>query len=628
MESIVERVNQETDISNKQDIDISSILPDAVFTNIVSWLPVKEAARTSILVKRWKHAWKYVTRLDLDPESISEPYVERVEGDSQEGQKLTPTRRSRADLERSTRSYTSIIRSIQDEITCCQIFHFPINVDGGDFKKWVEELLMKKNVKALSLKCYGNLFTVGENSSKPLELNPGIFSSLECLELTYYRLFNTSPFESCEKLRILKLSNLVLGRNSITEIFSLCKSLEEFSMLYCQAISELEISSRNLKFLELRCLHLNNINISSEALTTLILYRISCRWSSVVINAPSVTDLQAYCNFDIVGFDEILLTCKKLLNTSLFQSCEKLRILKLSSLVLSGNSITKIFSLCKSLEEFSMLNCQAILELEISSRNLKILELRCLHLKNIIVSAEALSTLILYQISCEWSSVVIDAPRVTDLQAYCNVEHVGDKFKMYLSPEKLLERCTGFLSCHERSHPLYSSQMGYVSAFRNLQELSTSLDLNDIRHTILLSYIFRVCSQLKRLDITVEVRDPCKVGNLYYPEHLFWEKKESFDCISNCLRAVSIQNFRGEVLEMEFVRYVITRAQRMRRVTVRCADDCTAEEVTATRNLLSFPKSSMDVSVIIESPSPTAGEVALPPKKRRMSHVVVAQAPS
>ncbi|KAL8127296.1 uncharacterized protein LOC141721301 [Apium graveolens] len=606
MESIVERVNQETDINNNQDIDISNILPEAVFSNIVSCLPVKEAARTSVLVKRWKHAWKYVTRLDLDPESIKTPYEKRVRGDSQEGQKLTPTRGSREEIERCTRSYTSIIRSIQNEITNCQIVHFPINVDDGDLKQWVNELLMKKKLTALSLKCYDNLITDGEKSLKPLELNPGIFSSLECLELTWYRLFNTSPFQSCEKLRILKLSSLVLGSKSIKKIFSLCKSLEEFSMFDCHGFSELKFFSRNLKFLELRCLHLKNINISSKALTTLILDRISCRWSSVIINAPSVTDLQAYCNLDIVGVHKILLTCKKLLNTSTFQSCEKLRILKLSRMGLGTESFTEVFSLCKNLEEFSMVDCP-ISELEISSQNLKILELRCLHLKNIIISAEALSTLILYEISCNWSSVVIDAPRVTDLQAYCNVEGVGGKFKeMYLSQEKLLERCTGFLSCHERSHPLYSSQMGYISAFRNLQELSTSLDLNDIRHTILLSYIFRVCSQLKRLDITVEVRDPCKVGNLYYPEHLFWEKKESFDCISNCLRAVSIQNFRGEVLEMEFVRYVITRAQRMRRVTVRCADDCTAEEVTATRNLLSFPKSSMDVLVIIEPPSPTA----------------------
>ncbi|KAL8127297.1 hypothetical protein AgCh_014273 [Apium graveolens] len=124
MESIVERVNQETDTNNNQDIDISNILPEAVFSNIVSCLPVKEAARTSVLVKRWKHAWKYVTRLDLDPESIKKPYEKCVRGDSQEGQKLTPTRGSREEIERCT------------------------------------------------------------------------------------RLFNTSPFQSCEKLRILKLSSL------------------------------------------------------------------------------------------------------------------------------------------------------------------------------------------------------------------------------------------------------------------------------------------------------------------------------------------------------------------------------------------------------------------------------------
>ncbi|KAK1391840.1 hypothetical protein POM88_010896 [Heracleum sosnowskyi] len=594
----IKRVKQETDISNKQDIDISNILPEAVFSNIVSWLPVKEAVKTSVLVKRWKRAWKYATRLDLDPESISKPNVECAQRNSQKGKKLTPTRRSREDLVRCTKYYTSIIQSIQDEVTYCQIVHFPINVDCGDLKKWVKELLMKKNVKALSLKCYEKSIANREKIVKPLVLRAGIFSPLESLELTCYTLSNTSPFQSCEKLRILKLSSLVLGRKYITKILSLCKSLEELSMLDCQGFSKLEISSPSLKFLELRCLDLENINISAEALTTLILYKISCRWSSVVIDAPRVNELQALCNVEGV--------LQKL------RSFEKLRILKLSSLIL-GSNITEIFSLCKSLEELSILDCHRLSILEIFSQNLKVLELRCLQLKNINISAEALTTLILYKISCRWSSVVIDAPRVTQLQAYCNVKGVCQEFKeMYLSQEKLLERCTGFLCCYERSHPLYSPQMGYSSAFHNLQSLSTSLDLNDIRHAILLSYVLRVCFRLKRLDVTVEVRDPCKVGNLYYPEDLFWEKKEIFHCISNCLRTVSVQNFRGEVLEMEFVRYVITRAQRMHQVTVRCADDCTAEEVTATRNLLSFPKSSMDISVVIVPPSPTAGEVASP----------------
>ncbi|KAL8127277.1 hypothetical protein AgCh_014259 [Apium graveolens] len=392
---------------SKQEIDISNFLPEAVFSNIISWLPVKEAVRTSVLVKSWKYAWKYVMRLDLDPASISEQNVELAKRESQNGKELTPIRRSREYLMRCTELYTSVIQSIKDEVTHSQIVHFSTNINSGELEKWVEELLMRKKVRALSLKCFENAIIGIDYNVEHLGLCAGIFSSLECLELTSYRLLDTSPFQSCERLRTLKLSGLVLG--------------------------------------------------------------------------------------------------------------------------------------------------------------------------------------------------------VAELQAYCSAEGASQELReSYLTQEKLLERCTGFLSCYERSHPLYSCRMGYVSAFHNLQVLSTSLDLNDIRQAILLSYIFRVCFQLKRLDITVEVRDLCKVGKLCHPEHLFWEKKGISDCIACCLRAVTVQNFRGQVLEIEFVKYLTTRAPRMRRVTVKCADNCTNKEITAIRNLLSFPRSPMNVSVVIEPPSPTA----------------------
>ncbi|XP_074378331.1 FBD-associated F-box protein At1g66320-like [Apium graveolens] len=455
---------------SKQEIDISNFLPEAVFSNIISWLPVKEAVRTSVLVKSWKYAWKYVMRLDLDPASISEQNVELAKRESQNGKELTPIRRSREYLMRCTELYTSVIQSIKDEVTHSQIVHFSTNINSGELEKWVEELLMRKKVRALSLKCFENAIIGIDYNVEHLGLCAGIFSSLECLELTSYRLLDTSPFQSCERLRTLKLSGLVLGTKLITEIFSFCESLEKLSMLQCQGFSKLEISSGNL-----------NSHI-----------------------------------------------------------------------------------------------------------------------------------LILYKVYCRWSSVVIDAPGVAELQAYCSAEGASQELReSYLTQEKLLERCTGFLSCYERSHPLYSCRMGYVSAFHNLQVLSTSLDLNDIRQAILLSYIFRVCFQLKRLDITVEVRDLCKVGKLCHPEHLFWEKKGISDCIACCLRAVTVQNFRGQVLEIEFVKYLTTRAPRMRRVTVKCADNCTNKEITAIRNLLSFPRSPMNVSVVIEPPSPTAARFSI-----------------
>ncbi|XP_017243422.1 putative F-box protein At1g67390 isoform X1 [Daucus carota subsp. sativus] len=470
-------------IKAKQEIDISNFLPEAVFSNIISWLPVKEAVRTSVLVKTWKNSWKYLSRLDLNPISISKPNVEVVSRDSQDG-------RTWEDLMQCTSLYSSIIQSIQNEVTHCQIIHFSANISNGDLENWVKELITKKKVTTLSLKCSENDIADRKNDGILFVLCPGIFSHLECLELARYRLLDTSPFQNCESLRILILSSLELNSKCITEICSFCKNMEKLSMLSCEGFSTLKISGQNLKFVELRFLDIDNIKIFAEALTTLILDKIYC----------------------------------------------------------------------------------------------------------------------------QWSSVVIDAPKVTELQVYCSIQDASQMYReTYFSQEKLLERCTGFLSCHQHSHLLYSSQMGYVSAFRNLEVLSTSLDLNDIRHVILLSYIIRVCFHLKRLDITVEVRDSNKVGNLSYPEHLFWEQKGISDCLACCLRVVSIHNFRGEVLEMGFVKYLITRAPRMLRLTVKCA---TNDAVTATQSLLLLPRSSKNVSVVIDPPSAATGKPPLARKRR------------
>ncbi|KAL2980715.1 hypothetical protein AAZX31_13G245700 [Glycine max] len=56
--------------SNYEGQDIFSDLPDVIIGRILSILPTKEAVRTSILSKRWRNLWKFVTKLhfqDIEP---------------------------------------------------------------------------------------------------------------------------------------------------------------------------------------------------------------------------------------------------------------------------------------------------------------------------------------------------------------------------------------------------------------------------------------------------------------------------------------------------------------------------------------------------------------------------------
>jgi len=53
-------------------VDRISVLPDSVICHILSFLPTKESAATSILSKRWNPLWLSVLTLDFDDQNFTE----------------------------------------------------------------------------------------------------------------------------------------------------------------------------------------------------------------------------------------------------------------------------------------------------------------------------------------------------------------------------------------------------------------------------------------------------------------------------------------------------------------------------------------------------------------------------
>jgi len=65
---------------HKVNEDIISKLPDSLITHILSCVPTKDAARTSVLSKRWIDCWTFITKVNLDDSVFYSPKRKKKSG--------------------------------------------------------------------------------------------------------------------------------------------------------------------------------------------------------------------------------------------------------------------------------------------------------------------------------------------------------------------------------------------------------------------------------------------------------------------------------------------------------------------------------------------------------------------
>ncbi|KAK4285790.1 hypothetical protein QN277_002440 [Acacia crassicarpa] len=283
--------------------DFISQLPDEILCLIISLLAIDEIVRTSILSKRWKGLWRFIsTHLEFDGRLMIMPLAQRQNPE----EAFTPYSQLSTLLTEGVVGYGKAISSMlfrhSSDLLSCRFIHFPYSVISEEVGTWLK-IMRLRNVKHLSLECeFYDIGTTesflhnseddGEKISKP-NFPTGIFSGLCSLELIYYTLRSSKPFEGCQNLKTLFLKNLNIDDETIGGIFKNCVGLENVCLLECFGFTKIEIHNPNLKILQLYALILDKLVLFTEKLEVLLLDTVTTPMS-MQIYSLSLSILHCY----------------------------------------------------------------------------------------------------------------------------------------------------------------------------------------------------------------------------------------------------------------------------------------------------------------------------------------------
>ncbi|KAG9440210.1 hypothetical protein H6P81_020375 [Aristolochia fimbriata] len=215
-------------------------LPNDVIQHILSFLPLKNAAQTSILSKRWRHLWKEL----LKHANILE---------FGQGLASTLTREEYADY----LDYI-LLNHKADKIDTFRIFFYPGLAYTEVARKWIE-IVTSKEVEEIDLNFRGNPRRdkdQGLVASRTLKFLPDCFyscSSITSLRLTSSAFLPPSNFQGFTNLRCLYLCGVNISGETITKIIDNSLVLISLEINACGPLNETRIESNLLKRVTLDC---------------------------------------------------------------------------------------------------------------------------------------------------------------------------------------------------------------------------------------------------------------------------------------------------------------------------------------------------------------------------------------
>ncbi|OIW00918.1 hypothetical protein TanjilG_09996 [Lupinus angustifolius] len=223
-----------------------------------------------------------------------------------------------------------------------------------------------------------------------------------------------------------------------------------------------------------------------------------------------------------------------------FVGCKNLKTLKLKKINLDDGTINDILNNCVVLENFTLNESNGFNKLIIMKESLKVLKLQGLCVDELKVSCENLELLLLDSITCPTNAASIYTPNLKTFSSY------------------------------------------YYSLFGNMHAAKEG-------YAIVKGYEILAHSAM---DFENTIIGSSNDYDFPYPISMFWEKQELCYCVHEKLKFVYIKAFKGNELEVEFVKYLIAKATMMKKVTIFC--NTLTEDA---ENLLSLPKTSTNLSI-------------------------------
>ncbi|XP_008797500.2 F-box/FBD/LRR-repeat protein At1g13570-like isoform X2 [Phoenix dactylifera] len=219
--------------------DLISLLPDDLLSSVLSLLPIKDSARTSVLSTRWRHLWTTAS-LHLDSDCLHR--------NKRPSASWTP-RHQEAWRARAVDQILSVHRGPLP--TCHLAGYFldnPTNVDT-----WLETLT-RRGIQDLSFFCHHERRFGEEQCFYRLPSSLLTCSSLITLKLTNCRLpeFPRS-LPAFVNLRNLFMQFTALSDDTFRDLLSNCGSLQHVALIHCAGLRSLRVRSPSLDSLVLKC---------------------------------------------------------------------------------------------------------------------------------------------------------------------------------------------------------------------------------------------------------------------------------------------------------------------------------------------------------------------------------------